>query len=68
MKRIPLIVTLVVTLLLPASVVRSQVTGAATEQLGKVNFQTSCTPAASRIARAAPPASLDACYRDPRDE
>jgi len=46
MKRIPLVVTLVVTLLLPASVVRSQVTGAATEQLGKVNFQTSCTPAA----------------------
>jgi len=46
MKRIPLIVTLVVALLLPASVGRSQVTGAATEQLGKVNFQTSCTPAA----------------------
>jgi tetratricopeptide (TPR) repeat protein len=46
MKRIPLIVTLAVALLLPASVGRSQVTGAATEQLGKVNFQTSCTPAA----------------------
>jgi tetratricopeptide (TPR) repeat protein len=46
MKRIPLIVVLAVALLLPASVGRSQVTGAATEQLGKVNFQTSCTPAA----------------------
>ena len=46
MKRIPLIVALVVALLLPASVGRSQVTGAATDQLGKVNFQTSCTPIA----------------------
>src|SRR5882672_2687571 len=46
MKRIPLIVTLVVALFLPASVALSQVTGAATEQLGKVSFQTSCTPAA----------------------
>ena len=46
MKRIPLIVTLVVALLLPASVALTQVTGAATEQLGKVNFPTSCTPPA----------------------
>jgi tetratricopeptide (TPR) repeat protein len=46
MKRIPLIVALVVALFLPASVALSQVTGAATESLGKVNFQTSCTPAA----------------------
>ena len=46
MKRIPIVVTLVVALLLPGSVALSQVTGAATTQLGKVNFQTSCTPAA----------------------
>ena len=46
MKHIPLVVVLVVALTLPASVALSQVTGAATEQLGKVNFQTSCTPAA----------------------
>ena len=46
MKRIPLVLSLIVALLVPASVALSQVTGAATEQLGKVNFPTSCTPAA----------------------
>jgi tetratricopeptide (TPR) repeat protein len=46
MTRIPLIVVLVVALFLPASVALSQVTGASSEQLGKVNFQTSCTPVA----------------------
>jgi tetratricopeptide (TPR) repeat protein len=46
MKRIPLIATLVVTLSMPASVALSQVTGAATERLGQVTFQTSCTPIA----------------------
>jgi tetratricopeptide (TPR) repeat protein len=46
MKRMPMIVALVIALSLPASVARSQVTGAATERLGKVSFQTSCTPVA----------------------
>src|SRR5262249_28043265 len=45
MIRIPMILVIVVALLLPAPVARTQqVTGAATESLGKVNFQTSCAP------------------------
>jgi tetratricopeptide (TPR) repeat protein len=46
MPRISLIAVLTIALLLPASVALPQVTGADGERLGKVNFQTSCTPAA----------------------
>jgi len=46
MKHISLTVVLIAAVLLPASAARSQVTGAAGDQIGQVNFQTSCTPAA----------------------
>src|SRR5262249_23916520 len=47
MKHIPVVFVIAIALLLPASVAQTQqVTGAATESLGKVSFQTSCTPAA----------------------
>lgn len=46
MKHISLTIVLIAAVLLPASTSLSQVTGAAGDQLGQVNFQTSCTPAA----------------------
>jgi tetratricopeptide (TPR) repeat protein len=46
MKRISLTVVLIAAVLLPASAAMPQVTGAAGERIGQVNFQTSCTPAA----------------------
>ena len=46
MKRSSLIAVLVTVVLLPASDVRSQVTSAAGDKIGQVNFPTSCTPAA----------------------
>jgi hypothetical protein len=47
MKHVPVVFVIAIALLLPASVAQTQqVTGAATESLGKVSFQTSCTPVA----------------------
>jgi tetratricopeptide (TPR) repeat protein len=46
MKRFSLAVALIGAVLLPASSALPQVTGSAGDQLGTVNFQTSCTPEA----------------------
>src|SRR6266508_2957537 len=46
MTRLSLTAALLVALLLPVSATVAQVTGAAGDKLGKVNFQTSCTPPA----------------------
>lgn len=46
MKRFTLALALVAAWLLPASTAVPQVTGAAGDKLGQVNFQTSCTPEA----------------------
>ena len=47
MKHISLSIVLIAAVLLPASAALPQVTGAAGDRLGQVNFPTSCTPAAS---------------------
>src|SRR5262245_20960293 len=46
MRRIVLTAAVIAALLVPPSVALSQVTSADGDKLGKVNFQTSCTPAA----------------------
>ena len=46
MKRVSLTIALIGAVLLPASSALPQVTGAAADKLGQVNFQTSCTPEA----------------------